>query len=60
MAQDFIKPIINTEVIEETDTYIKRRVFYDTNYNNIPLPSEAIDDVPLYKPMKVRLPRMVR
>lgn len=55
LAQDFIKPIINTEVMEESDTYIKRRVYYDMNYNNIPLLPEAIDDVMLYMPMKVRI-----
>src|SRR5204863_7328797 len=55
LAQDFIKPIINTEVLEESDTYIKRRVYFDTSYIDSLVP-QAIDDVSLYAPMRVRSP----
>ncbi len=50
-GQDFVKIITDTEVLEDSDTYIKRRVYFDKNVSFSP--EQAIEVVTLYEPMKV-------
>ena len=44
--QDFVKVITDTQVLEESDTRVKRRVRYDGSVSF--LPAEAVEIVTMY------------